>query len=130
MKSHRTLTLTLALASMTMVLSLSAAAGQPPNSTIQYLNPADLGKTPSHVPGSAHGHVRQPLGYGQGYRYGHSVNGPLGDIIIWSAAPNHSHGSRIMKPRKQPHTRAPTVTGHQLQYKPEYGKTSKPGYGR
>jgi hypothetical protein len=111
-------------------LSLSLSAAQPANSDIEFLRPSDLSKSPSQVPGSAHGHVRQRLEYGKGYRYGHSVNGPLGDIIIWSAAPNKSHDSmQIMQPGIQQRPRTMTVTVPQLQFKPGYGKTSNPDYG-
>lgn len=112
-----------------MALSSSLAAAQPPNSNIEYLRPADLNKTSSFMPGSAHGHVRQKLQYGKGYRYGHGVNSPLGDIVIWSAAPNHTHGARIMNPGIQPYSRTAKSMAPKLKYKPAYGKTSKPGYG-
>jgi hypothetical protein len=112
-----------------MALSSSLSAAQPPNSNIQYVRPADLSKASSFMPGSAHGHVRQKLEYGKGYRYGHGVNSPLGDIIIWSPAPNHTHGAQIMNPATQQRARAANPTGSKLQYKPAYGKTAKPGYG-
>jgi len=122
--------------SFSMVLGLAAAltslsvpAAQPPNSNIEYLRPSDLNKTPSLMPGSAHGHVRQRLEYGQGYRYGHVVNGPMGDIIIWSASPNRINDAQIMTPRKFSRRHTPRVTGPRLQYKPAYGKATKRGYG-
>jgi hypothetical protein len=128
MKSNTALVLTLGIVASGLSLSLSAA--QPANSDIEFLRPSDLNKSPSHVPGSAHGHVRQRLEYGKGYRYGHIVNGPLGDIIIWSSAPNRSHEStQIMQPVIQQRARTRTVTGPQLQFKPEYGETSNPDYG-
>jgi len=114
---------------LALTLSSSLGAAQPPNSSIQYLRPADLSRTSSFMPGSAHGHVRQKLGYGKGYRYGHGVNSPLGDIIIWSASPNHTHGTRVMNPGIQPRPRAAKSMAPQLRYKPAYGKTTKPGYG-
>lgn len=128
MKSN--MTLVLALATVAAVSSLSLSAAQPANSDIEFLRPSNLNKSPSQVPGSPHGHVRQRLEYGKGYRYGHIVNGPLGDIIIWSAAPNKSHDSmQIMQPVIQQRARATTVTGPQLQFKPGYGGTSNPDYG-
>ena len=48
---------------------------------------------PEYIPGGAHGHYRQQLPYGNGYRYGHGVNGPMGDIIIWSADPTRGYES-------------------------------------
>jgi len=112
-----------------MALSSSLFAAQPGNSNIEYLRPADLGKQSSFMPGSAHGHVRQRLEYGKGYRYGHGVNNALGDIIIWSPAPNHGHEVQIMRPSTQQRTRPANLTGPRLQYKPAYGKTSNSGYG-
>jgi hypothetical protein len=114
-----------------MALSSSLFAAQPgnSNSNIEYLRPADLGKKSSFVPGSAHGHVRQRLGYGKGYRYGHGVNSALGDIIIWSPTPNRSHEMQIMRPRTQQRARPAKLMGPRLQYKPAYGKTSNSGYG-
>jgi len=113
-----------------VVLSTSLTAAQPPNSKVEFLRPANLDKTASFVPGSAHGHVRQQLGYGKGYRYGHSVNSALGDIVIWSASPNHVHGGQIMRPPSRQHPRTTALPGPKLQYRPEYGKTFKAGYGR
>lgn len=123
-------TLVLALAIVAAVLSLSLSAAQPANSDIEFLRPSDLNKQPSQIPGSPHAHVRQRLEYGKGYRYGHIVNGPLGDIIIWSAAPNKNHDSmQIMQPGVQSRPRTTAVTGAQLQFKPGYGETSNPDYG-
>ncbi len=127
MKSN--MTPVLALGVVITFSSLSLFAAQPVNSDIEYLRPSDLNKAPSLAPGSAHGHVRQRLEYGKGYRYGHSVNSPLGDITIWSAAPNKSHDPQIMQPGTQQRPRTTTVAGPQLQFKPGYGKTSNPDYG-
>jgi len=129
MKSH--LVLALAFGISAVALSLAASAGQPVGaSNIEYLRPADLNNSMSSIPGSSHGHVRQRLDYGKGYRYGHAVNGPLGDIIIWSAAPNRIDGSTPIMHARLPQRRPTTnLTGPRLQYNPEYGKTSKPGYG-
>ncbi len=125
------LTLSLALAMAAILWSLSASAAQPPNSNIEYLRPSDLNKSPSFMPGSAHGHVRQRLDYGQGYRYGHMVDSPLGHIIIWSATPNEiPDAAPIMKPITPIRSRTRTSIVPRLQYKPEYGKTSNPDYGQ
>ena len=124
MKSNLSLLVAISFAA----LSLSVSAAQPPNSNIEYLRPADLNRTPSQIPGSPHGHVRQRLGYGKGYRYGHSVNGPMGDIIIWSASPNRAHGSTsVMRSGNRGRPGSSNAFGPKLQYKPQYGKTSKPG---
>jgi len=120
--------LTWASAAVLLAWSVCSSASQPV-STIEYLRPADLNKPPSLMPGSPHGHVRQRLEYGQGYRYGHIVNGPLGDIIIWSPTPNQIHDAQIMGSPQQVRPHTSRITGPQLQYKPEYGKTTKPGYG-
>jgi len=127
MKRHTRLFLSIA----TLTFSLSAAAQKSPNSNVEYFRPADLGKTPSHVPGSPHGHVRQPLAYGKGYRYGHSVSGPMGNITIYSASPNRIHGTNL-RPRSNHglRPRSTTATGYKLQYKPAYGKTGRSGYGQ
>jgi hypothetical protein len=117
------------LGALLAACSFCLSAAPPDSSNIQYLRPADLSNPPSMMPGSAHGHVRQRLEYGQGYRYGHRVNGPLGDITIWSASPNQPHDTRIMRPNTVQRPRTTTVTGPQLQYKQDYGKSSKPGYG-
>ena len=53
MKSNLTLMLAITFAG----LSLSVSAAQPPNSNIEYLRPADLNRSQSQIPGSAHGHV-------------------------------------------------------------------------
>ena len=110
--------------------SLCAFAIQPA-SKIEFLRPSDLNRNqPSTMPGSAHGHVRQRLEYGKGYRYGHAVNGPLGDIIIWSPNADGIHDTQILQPKKiAPRYRTTPITGPQVRYKPEYGKTSKRSYG-
>ena len=116
------------LAIMALACSLPLGAAQPPNANIQYLRPADLGKSPSGVPGSPHGHVRQQLDYGKGYRYGHAVNGPAGDIIIWSPSTVHRYGTASPAHNMQYKSRAQvSPVGPRLQYKPGYGKSAKPG---
>jgi replication-associated recombination protein RarA len=114
-----------------LTFSLSAAGQTSNNSSVEFIRSADLSKSPSHVPGSPHSHVRQSLGYGKGYRYGHSVSGPMGNITIYSAAPNKTHAAR-MQPRSYSSQRPPTSssTGFKLKYKPGYGKSTKPGYGQ
>ena len=125
MKPNKSLALGIAISAV----SLSLSAAQPPNSNIEYIRPSELsGSSGSNVPGSAHGHVRQRLAYGKGFRYGHSVNGAMGSIIIWSASPNRLHGVSTRRPNVHRGPRNPN--GLRLVYKPQYGKTSKPGYGR
>ena len=42
-----------------------------------------------------HSHAFEQTGYGQ-YRQGHYANGPVGNILIWSAKPvNSRHGPPI-----------------------------------
>ena len=111
-------------------LSFSVSAAQPPNSGIEYISPSELGNSASNVPGSAHGHVRKRLAYGKGYRYGHSVSGATGNITIFSAATNKAHGSKPIVRRGghgRPHSNS--TLGPRLKYKPQYGKSTKPGYG-
>jgi len=129
MPTHKKSTRILILARALTAMSGPVLAIQPGNSNIQYLRPADLSQASSFIPGSAHGHVRQQLDYGKGYRYGHGVNNALGDIIIWSPAPNHIHGAQIIQPRAYRSPHKSNLNAPQLRYKPEYGKTSKPGYG-
>ena len=106
-----------------LAFSLSATAQTTQNSGVEFIRPADLSKSPSQIPGSTHSHVRKPLGYGKGFRYGHSVSGPGGDITIYSAAPNKTHGARL-RPRSFNHQRPQTsnAVGLKLKYKPGYGK--------
>jgi hypothetical protein len=119
------------LAIMALALSLPLGAAQPPNANIEYLRPADLGKPLSGVPGSPHGHVRQQAGYGKGYRYGHAVNGPMGDIIIWSPSVTNQYGTATPGHNMQSRSRVQvSPLGPRLQYKPEYGKSTRPGQTR
>ena len=123
------MTLASALGCAALVLSLSVAAGQPPNSNIEYVHPDNLGKPLNFMPGSTPAYVRQRLDYGQGYRYGRIVDGPMGHIIIWDVVPNRIPGSNpIMSPKPVPNPGTTNIFGPKLQYKPEYGKTSKRGY--
>lgn len=111
-------------------LSFSVSAAQPPNSGVEYLSPSELGSSASHAAGSAHGHVRKRLAYGQGYRYGHSVSGANGNITIFSAATNKVHGSKpIVRRRGHRGSQSDSALGPRLKYKPQYGKSTKPGYG-
>jgi hypothetical protein len=111
-------------------LSFSVSAAQPPNSGVEYISPAQLGQSASNVPGDAHGHVRKQLSYGKGYRYGHSVSGAAGNITIFSAATNKVHGAKpIIRRRSHRAPRSDTALGPRLKYKPQYGKSAKPGYG-
>jgi hypothetical protein len=102
-----------------------AFAAQPQVSTIQLVEPGNHGMQQSNVSVNSHSHVRQRLEYGKGYRYGHSVNGVNGNIIIWSSAPYNGyatapHGRQISSHPVAPPTR----------HKPHYGKTTDPDYGQ
>jgi len=110
--------------------SVIADAHEYGNSTVQVVRPVDLSKPRSHVPGSAHSHVRQNQGYGKGYRYGHSVNGPMGAITIWSADPYKAYSSSPTVKSTKPSPRSTKMTGPELNYRPGYGKKTKPGYGQ
>jgi hypothetical protein len=87
------------------------------------------------VPNIKHTHAFEQTGYGT-YRQGHSVNGPQGSILIWSARPQgtYSAGDAVKFARPQPMTKAPTKPFQRpgIQVKPadDYGKTTKEGYGR
>jgi len=64
---------------------------------------------PAHdTPGLEHTHAFQKTGYGT-YRQGHSVNGPLGSITIWSPRPytGYQNGPAVKFARPEPITRAP-----------------------
>jgi hypothetical protein len=93
-------------------------------STPQQLNRKPNPPPPSNIPGSPHQHVYQRQEYGKTLRQGHSVNGPYGDITIWSPAPQRAYQapatSRPGMMRKQPAT---PLTGPKLQYVPDYGKS-------
>jgi len=113
------------------IWSITADAHQYGNSSVQVLKPSDLSAPRSHVPGSSHGHVRQKQGYGKGYRYGHQVNGPMGDITIWSAEPYKAYGSApAMRSPRPIRPRSTKVTGPELEYRPDYGKTTKRNYAQ
>jgi len=60
------------------------------------------------VPNIRHTHAFEQTGYGT-YRQGHSVNGPLGSIIIWSPRPytGYQAGSSVKFARPVPMTKAP-----------------------
>jgi len=64
---------------------------------------------PAHdTPGLEHTHAFQKTAYGI-YRQGHSVNGPLGSITIWSARPytGYQNGPAVKFARPEPITKAP-----------------------
>lgn len=95
-------------------------------STPQQLNRNSQQVPHSHLPGSQHSHVYQRQDYGKNLRRGHSVNGPYGNITIWSARPLEAYQD---PPRKRPgrdrsHQIVPP-TGPQLQYSADYGKPPK-----
>ena len=109
----------------------SAAAHQYGNSSVQVLRPSELSAQKSHKPGSPHGHVRQRLAYGKGYRYGHRADGKLGDITIWSPEPYKAYSSSPSKKSTRPRRpRSESLAGPELQYRPNYGKAAKPDYGQ
>lgn len=113
------------------IWSVTADAHEYGNSTVQVLKPADLSKPRSLVPGSAHTHVKQNQGYGKGYRYGHRVSGPTGDITIWSAKPYKAYNaSPTMKSTKPRRLKSTTLTGPEFTYRPAYGKTTKSDYAQ
>lgn len=64
----------------------------------QFLRPFELSRV--HVrpvnrfADAQQGNIRQRTEYGENFRYGRSVQGPLGDIIIWSPAPDNSYGKQ------------------------------------
>lgn len=95
-----------------------AASSQP-----QFLRPFELGQARNQNIGrisgkpqaNPQGNVRQRTGYGKNFRYGRSAQGPQGDIIIWSPAPNNSYGKQ---PRPQfvlPPSQQPRRPGHRRQ---------------
>ncbi len=45
------------------------------------------------VASGTHQHVWRPTTYGKDYRPGHSVNGPTGNITIWSPAALNEYGA-------------------------------------
>jgi len=102
-----------------------AFAAQPQVSTMQLVDPGNHGMQRSTVAGNAHRHVRQRLEYGKGYRYGHSVNGANGNIIVWSSAPYNGYGAAPNGSQFRSHPVAPPI-----RHKPQYGKTTNPDYGQ
>lgn len=92
-------------------------------STPQQLNRPSKPVPPSHVPGSPHQHVYQRQEYGKPLRQGHSVNGPYGDITIWSASPSRAyHAPATNRPGLTRNKQATPLTGPKLKYVPDYGK--------
>jgi len=61
------------------------------------------------VEGITHSHAFQQTAYGE-YRVGHSVNGPPGNIIIWSPQTysGYQAGKTVKFARPQPITKAPS----------------------
>jgi len=91
--------------------------------TPQQLNRHPQAVPPSHIPGSAHQHVYQRQEYGKGFREGHSVSGPYGNITIWSASPSGAHPTPAqIRPGHQRIKPAVPLSGPRLQYVPDYGK--------
>jgi len=85
------------------------------------------------VPNLEHTHAFERTAYGS-YRQGHVVNGPQGDIIIWS--PRNDSGYRqapaVRFARPQPITKAPgnpaLKAGATQQRAPRYGKKERRSY--
>lgn len=79
------------------------------------------------VPNIPHTHAFKSAGYGK-YREGHSVNGPQGSIIIWSAEPKTGYQPRqtVRFARPQPITKAPASPT----VKPAIPSTSPTRYGK
>ncbi|MBT8058528.1 MAG: hypothetical protein KJO33_02970 [Gammaproteobacteria bacterium] len=81
-----------------------------------------------------HTHAFEQTGYGQ-YRQGHSVNGPQGSIIIWSAQPKNSTNGKapVDFARPSPITRAPGQPFKrpepQTDRSSDYGKDTRKDYG-
>jgi len=79
------------------------------------------------TPNLEHTHAFQKTGYGT-YRQGHSVNGPLGTITIWSPRPytGYPQGHAVKFARPQPITKAP---GRPAAIAPA-GQNPASGYGQ
>jgi hypothetical protein len=81
-----------------------------------------------------HTHAFEQTGYGH-YRQGHSVNGPQGSIIIWSAQPKNSTNGKapVDFARPSPITRPPGQSFKRLEPKTDrsddYGKDTRKDYG-
>jgi len=77
-----------------------------------------------------HTHAFRQTGYGT-WRQGHAVNGPTGDIVIWSAKPLSAYEARppVRFARPEPITQAPSLPrigpAAKLQPAPEYGKPKR-----
>lgn len=92
-------------------------------STPQQLNRSSAPTQQSRIPGSAHQPVYQRQEYGKPLRQGRSVNGPYGDITIWSAAPSQVYDAPASsKPTIKSNKQATPPTGPKLRYVPDYGK--------
>jgi hypothetical protein len=79
------------------------------------------------VPNISHTHAFKSAGYGK-YRQGHSVNGPQGSIIIWSAQPKTGYQNQqtVRFARPKPITKAPASPS----VKPAIPSTSTTRYGK
>jgi len=83
---------------------------------------------PAHdTPNLEHTHAFEKTGYGT-YRQGHSVNGPLGSITIWSPRPytGYQSGPVVKFAHPEPITKAPGTPAAT----PPAGRNSAPGYGQ
>lgn len=109
------------------IFSSAAVAGQPPVSTVQMVSPGNQTAQPVMMPGNSGPNVRQRQAYGQGYRYGNAVNGPNGNIIIWSAAPDNGYKAVPESNTVEAYPGAPVK--YPDRQKPHYGDTNNPDYG-
>lgn len=81
-----------------------------------------------------HTHAYQQIGYGK-YRQGHAVNGPYGNIIIWSARPytGYQNSNRVRFARPVLLKKAPSgpvlESGAGSDAARNYGKQYKRDYG-
>jgi hypothetical protein len=92
-------------------------------STPQQLNRNVTSTPASRIPGSQHSHVYQRQEYGKNYRSGHSVNGPYGNITIWSARPVVAYQTPARhRPGHASNKQVVPATGLRLRYVPGYGK--------
>ena len=79
------------------LLSVQAQAQVVIQPGVNSLHPRDLDRVhhqPHNLPPADSAVVRKRGAYGQGFRYGRSVNNGLGDITIWNPAPANGYGGR------------------------------------
>jgi len=92
-------------------------------STPQQLNRNPKSTPASRIPGGQHSHVYQRQEYGKNFRRGHSVNGPYGNITIWSAKPVEAYQTPARnRPGHASNKQVVPPTGLRLRYVSDYGK--------